>query len=119
MIEDNNKKVSDRQLICEGISASSGVCCAPCQVVFGYDPSFIPGNILVISHTDPTVMPNLLVAAGVITERGGRLSHAAIVTRELGIPCVIGAKDATTRLTTGDTIFLDADNGKIYVICHT
>lgn len=71
------------------------------------------GDILVSVATDPDVVPAMKRAAAIVTEQGGITSHAAIVSRELGIPCVIGTKIATTVLKDGDTIEVDATRGVI------
>jgi len=73
--------------------------------------SIKPGEILVADMTDPDWVPGLRIAAGVITNRGGRTCHAAIVSRELGVPCIVGTKDATEKLQTGDTYTVDCSNG--------
>lgn len=70
-----------------------------------------PGEILVADMTDPDWVPGLRIAAGVITNRGGRTCHAAIVSRELGVPCIVGTKDATEKLKTGDIYTIDCSNG--------
>jgi phosphohistidine swiveling domain-containing protein len=77
---------------------------------------FLDNEILVCDMTTPEYINSIIKAAGVITERGGILSHAAIVCRELNKPCILGAKNATTVLKTGDTIELDADTGSIRII---
>jgi phosphoenolpyruvate synthase/pyruvate phosphate dikinase len=58
---------------------------------------------LSLNLKDPDWVPGLRIAAGVITNRGGRTCHAAIVSRELGVPCIVGTKDATEKLQTGNT----------------
>ncbi|MCB9703958.1 MAG: phosphoenolpyruvate synthase [Myxococcales bacterium] len=78
---------------------------------------FRPGSILVAEITDPDWVPIMRQAAGIITDHGGRTCHAAIVSRELGIPAVVGTGDATTRLGDGDTVTLscaEGEVGKIY-----
>jgi phosphohistidine swiveling domain-containing protein len=69
------------------------------------------GNILVAGQTRPFLMPAIRKAGAIITDEGGITSHAAIVSRELGIPCIIGTKDATKILKDGDIIEVDADRG--------
>jgi len=69
------------------------------------------GDILVSIATDPDIVPAMKKAAGIVTEQGGVTSHAAIVSRELGIPCVIGTKIATKIFKDGDTIEVDANRG--------
>jgi len=78
---------------------------------------FRDGEILVTDRTDPDWGPVLGRAAGVITDHGGRTSHAAIVSRELGIPAVVGAGDATEVLEDGRTVTLscaEGDVGRVY-----
>ncbi len=70
-----------------------------------------PGDILVSIATDPDIVPAMKKAAGIVTEQGGVTSHAAIVSRELGIPCVIGTKIATKVLKDGDIVEVDANRG--------
>lgn len=69
------------------------------------------GNILVTSMTTPDFVPAMRKAAAIITDEGGITSHAAIISRELGIPCVIGTKIGTKIFKTGDIIEVDADKG--------
>jgi pyruvate,water dikinase len=77
---------------------------------------FRPGQILVTKTTDPDWEPIMKIAAGIITEEGGKTSHAAIVSRELGLPCIIGAKDATKILENGQMITIDCttERGNIW-----
>ena len=70
-----------------------------------------PGEILVADMTDPDWVPGLRIASGVVTNRGGRTCHAAIVSRELGVPCIVGTKDATEKLKTGDIYTIDCSKG--------
>jgi pyruvate,water dikinase len=74
--------------------------------------SFVPGAILVAEITDPDWVPIMRQAAGIITDHGGRTCHAAIVSRELGIPAVVGAGDATLRLTSGAEVTLSCAQGE-------
>ena len=78
---------------------------------------FEPGTILVTGRTDPDWGPILNQAAGIITDQGGRTSHAAIVSRELGIPAVVGTRDGTSVLEDGMEVTLscaEGDQGRIY-----
>lgn len=74
-----------------------------------------PGDILVCPHTDPAWTPLLRIAAGVVTETGGALSHAAIVARERRIPAVLGVPHATTRISDGAHIVVDGSAGSVDV----
>jgi rifampicin phosphotransferase len=77
--------------------------------------SFTDG-ILVTSMTQPNVVDIACHASAIITDEGGMLSHAAIISREFGIPCIVGTKRATTLLKDGDTVEVDADNGVVRIL---
>ena len=79
--------------------------------------SFNPGEILVANTTTPDWEPVMKTAAAIVTNRGGRTCHAAIISRELGIPAVVGAEDAMERLTTGQNVTVscaEGDEGIVY-----
>jgi pyruvate,water dikinase len=98
-----------------GLAASSGVVEGRARVLRGPEEiaQLEPGEILVVRTTDVGWTPLFLVAAGVVTELGGPLSHAAIVARELGVPTVVNVSDATRVFRTGDRLRLDGDRGVI------
>ncbi|WP_281976354.1 phosphoenolpyruvate synthase [Pseudorhizobium flavum] len=78
---------------------------------------FVDGSILVTSTTDPDWVPIMKRAAAIVTDHGGRTSHAAIVSRELGLPAIVGTGDATRLLHTGQQITVscaEGDEGMIY-----
>lgn len=75
---------------------------------------FKSGSILVATMTNPAYVPAMMKASGIITDIGGITCHAAIIARELGVPCVVGTKDATKKLKTGQAITLDAKKGIVY-----
>ncbi|MFC1841441.1 phosphoenolpyruvate synthase [Candidatus Dependentiae bacterium] len=70
------------------------------------------GDILVTKMTDPDWVPAMKKAAGIVTDRGGRTCHAAIVSRELGVPAIVGAQGATNTLKTGQAVTIDCSRGK-------
>jgi pyruvate,water dikinase len=79
--------------------------------------SFRPGEILVAPMTDPDWEPVLARAAAIVTDHGGRTCHAAIISRELGIPCVVGTERASHTLATGDLVTVscaEGDDGRVY-----
>lgn len=79
--------------------------------------NFVDGAILVADNTDPDWVPVMRRAAGIVTDHGGPTSHAAIVSRELGVPAVVGAGDATSRIAQGQEITLscaEGDRGHVY-----
>lgn len=81
------------------------------------DPTILePGDILVAPMTDPAWTPLFVPAAGVVVDVGAALSHAIIVSRELGIPCVVSATDATRRIPDGALIEVNGDAGTVRVV---
>ncbi|MBJ3776596.1 phosphoenolpyruvate synthase [Acuticoccus mangrovi] len=77
------------------------------------EDKFVDGAILVTRTTDPDWVPVMKRAAAIITDHGGRTSHAAIVSRELGVPAIVGTGDATEHLHTGQTVTLSCAEGDI------
>ena len=74
---------------------------------------FQPGEILVATQTQPQYVVAMMKAAAIVTDQGGITSHAAIVSREYGVPCVVGTGTATKLLKDGDYVLVDAESGKI------
>nr|WP_321401076.1 phosphoenolpyruvate synthase [uncultured Desulfobacter sp.] len=74
---------------------------------------FEKGQVLVTDMTDPDWEPVMKIAGAIVTNRGGRTCHAAIVSRELGIPCIVGAGNATTRMQTGQEVTVDCSQGSV------
>jgi pyruvate,water dikinase len=74
-----------------------------------------PGDILVAPITDPAWTPLFMAAGGVVVDVGGQISHAIIVSRELGLPCVVSVKDATRRICDGATVTVDGDAGTVTI----
>jgi len=75
-----------------------------------------PGDVLVTKQTDPGWGPAFFLISGLVIERGGMLSHGAIIAREFGIPCVVGVKGAMRRIPAGATITVDGDRGAVHVV---
>jgi pyruvate,water dikinase len=76
-------------------------------------PEFQPGEVLVADMTDPDWEPTMKMAAAIVTNRGGRTCHAAIVSREIGVPCVVGAEHGTDRLADGRAVTVSCAEGEI------
>lgn len=74
--------------------------------------SFKKGEVLITGMTDPDWVPAMKLASAIITDQGGRTAHAAIVSRELGIPCIVGAGNATKTVKTGQEITVDCSGGE-------
>ena len=86
-------------------------------VTDSHDPTALePGDILVAPITDPSWTPLFVPAAGVVVDVGAPLSHAIIVSRELGIPCVVSATDATRRIPDGALVEVNGDTGVVTVL---
>ena len=75
--------------------------------------TIVAGEILVAHMTSPDWVPVMRRAAAIVTDAGGMTSHAAIVARELGLPCIVGTQDATTRLRTGMLVTVDGSQGEV------
>ena len=112
---ENNKEEKLNPLV-QGLSASPGI--ARGKVILVEDMEEIAsvkeGDILVTGMTNPDMVPAMRRAKAVITNEGGRTCHAAIVSRELGIPCIVGAGDATEHLDDDMQVTVDATRGVIY-----
>ncbi|MBQ7229170.1 MAG: phosphoenolpyruvate synthase, partial [Clostridia bacterium] len=97
-----------------GTGVSHGTAVGEALVVEQPDLSMdTTGKILVTHSTDPGWVFLIQNAAGIVAEKGSLLSHTAIITRELGKPAVVGVKDATRLIETGDTVVVDADAGTV------
>lgn len=101
----------------KGISGSIGkvtgkVCIVKCTDEFD---KLKEGEILVCSYTDPEWTPLFTLAAGVVVDTGGSLSHAAIVAREYKIPAVLATGNATVKLKDGDVVMVDGTNGVVMI----
>ncbi|MGF3498754.1 MAG: phosphoenolpyruvate synthase [Candidatus Methanosuratincola sp.] len=99
-----------------GVPASPGLVSGKAHVIMDtkHIREFQAGEILVTEMTSPDWAPAMRKALAIITDSGGKTCHAAIVSRELGIPCIVGTKDATKILKTGQVITVDATHGVVY-----
>ena len=109
-----------REIVVKGLPASPGKAAGKAHVIL--DPadidSFKEGEILVTTMTAPDWVPAMKKAKAIVTDAGGMTCHASIVSRELGIPCIVGTKsrseEATHRISDGQLITVDATNGIVY-----
>jgi pyruvate,water dikinase len=100
-----------------GLGVSAGIVEGHVRVVT--DPTFEdvePDEILVAPTTDPSWASILFLCKALVVDIGGHLSHAAVVARELGIPCVVDTKDGSKRLRTGDWVRVDGSSGRVEVL---
>ena len=99
-----------------GSPASPGIATGPVIVIFS--PSEIEkvkkGDILVAPQTNPDYVPAMKKAAAIVTDKGGRTSHAAIVSRELGVPAVVGTENATKKLKNDMIVTVNGEAGEVY-----
>jgi len=109
-----NKQDKGKDVI-QGIVASKGRARGRVKIILKINDmqKMKQGDIIVSSMTRPEMVPAMKKAAGIITDEGGLTCHAAIVSRELNIPCIIGAKNATRLLRNGDLVEIDAQKGLI------
>lgn len=106
-----------KKIILKGLGASPGTYKGIVKIVFSPEEAhqnIRQGDILVTSMTDPNFTPAMKKAGAIITNTGGILSHAAIVSREFGIPCVVGTKTATNVLKDDMKVSVDGLKGFVY-----
>jgi pyruvate,water dikinase len=100
--------------VLQGVPCSAGIAEAEALVIKDVkDAKDVKGKILVAKMTDPGWVFLLASASGIISEKGSLLSHTAIISRELGIPAVVGVNEATDLIRSGDVIRIDGTTGKI------
>lgn len=103
--------------ITKGVSVGSKIAVGKAHIILSPKQigEFKPGEVLVTDITDPDWEPIMKIASAIVTDKGGRTSHAAIVSRELGIPAVVGTGNATKKLKTGDEITVDTSGAEGYI----
>jgi pyruvate,water dikinase len=112
-----DKKVElPKDVLLKGLAASPGVGSGPVKIVKSMDEAgkIVKGDVLVAEMTAPDYVPIMNKAVAIVTDKGGSTSHAAIVSREMGTPCVVGTDNATEILKDGDIVTVDGTNGVIY-----
>jgi pyruvate,water dikinase len=105
--------------LCTGVAVGEKIGQGKAHVLLDPDKllSFREGEILVTTMTDPAWEPIMKRASAIVTERGGRTCHSAIISRELGIPCIVGTGDATEKVRSGTDITVscaEGDRGNVY-----
>ena len=108
--------IIEGEILLEGVAASSGQGSGPVHLVFNIEnaDALQTGQVLVTTMTNPDMVPSMQRSAAVVTDVGGMICHAAIVSRELGIPCVVGTKVATQILTTDTLVTVDGSTGVVF-----
>ncbi len=104
------------EVLVKGLGASPGIAVGKVKLIptKADIDKLEQGDILVTSMTSPDFVPAMKKAGAIVTDHGGSTSHAAIVSRELGIPCIVGTNDATKKLLEGMEITVDAVRGVVY-----
>jgi pyruvate,water dikinase len=110
------KKISGGKLIVKGLAASPGIGIGEVKIVENIQDlqKVQKGNILVTKMTNPDMVVTMQRSSGIVTDEGGMTCHAAIVSREMGIPAVVGTGQATSLLKENMLITVDGFNGEIY-----
>ena len=113
-IADGNGSTQET-ILTSGLGASPGIASGEVRVVSSLDQldKVAAGDIIVTGMTTPDMVPAMKRAAGIVTDEGGMTSHASIVSRELGVPAVVGTDDATRRLVDGQVVTIDGDRGSV------
>ncbi len=109
-------EINEKKTLLQGAGASPGIGWGPVVIVKSKKEigQVKQGNILVTSMTTPDFVPAMKKVSGIITDKGGLTSHAAIVSRELGVPCVVGTETATKELKDRLVVTVDGSAGKVY-----
>ncbi|MFH1364960.1 MAG: phosphoenolpyruvate synthase, partial [archaeon] len=111
----DEKQIQGKEIL-KGLAASPGIASGTVKIVKTLEDlqKIKTGDILVTKMTSPDMVVTMQKSAAIITDEGGLTAHAAIVSREMGIACVVGTQEATKILKEGDIVTVDGFNGKIY-----
>jgi len=114
--EHKESKELKGEILVEGLNASPGISSGPVKIIKDISEldKLQQGDVLVTKMTNPDYVVAMKKASAIVTDEGGVTAHAAIVSRELGIPAVVGTEKATETLQDGQTITVDGNHGKIY-----
>jgi len=109
--------MTTKRVILKGIPASPGIVKGRVRILYSPKDVFKmeDGHILVASETNPEYTLAILKAIAIVTDKGGIMSHPAIVARELGIPCVVGTQNATKVLKDDMEVIVDGSKGEVAV----
>lgn len=115
-IKKAENEIEEKKVLLSGAGASPGIGWGPVVIINSKKEigKVKRGDILVTSMTTPDFVPAMKMVSAIITDKGGLTSHAAIVSRELGVPCVVGTEKATKILKNGEVVTVDGGLGKIY-----
>ncbi len=110
----SNEEKEKTRIIVRGASVGSKIAVGKARIILDAKKikEFKAGEILVTDMTDPDWEPIMKIASAIVTDKGGRTSHAAIVSRELGIPCIVGSEIATKKIKTGQIVTVDTTDSE-------
>ena len=111
----NKKQLTKNKILCTGKAVGSKIGYGKANVILDIKDikKFRPGEVLVTDMTDPDWVPVMKIASAIVTDLGGRTAHAAIVSRELGIPCVVGTGNATAKIKSGENVTVSCAEGEV------
>ena len=114
--EDDDDESADLNVLIKGLGASPGIASGPVTVIMGVDEldKVKEGDVMVTTMTTPDMVPAMRRASGIVTDEGGVTCHAAIISRELGIPCVVGTANGTSTLKENTNVTADGKKGLVY-----
>jgi pyruvate,water dikinase len=114
--EEKEEEVEEAEVLVRGLGASPGIGVGRVKIIFSEKEigKVEEGDILVTTMTTPDMVPAMRKASAIVTDEGGMTCHAAIVSRELGVPAVVGTGNATKVLKDGMTVTVDGDKGIVY-----
>jgi pyruvate, water dikinase len=113
-----NRVTIEDNIIVKGISVGQQIASGTARIINNVEEidHISPTDIIITDMTNPDWVPAMKQAAGIITNQGGRTCHAAIVSRELGIPAIVGTQHATEKIVSGQHITLDCSNGTVGIV---
>ena len=114
--EEEVKEEKEGETLLRGETASPGVASGPVKIILDLEEleKVKKGDVMVTTMTTPDMVPAMQKAAAIVTDEGGLTCHAAIVSREMGIPCIVGTGNATKILKDGQIITVHATHGNVY-----
>ncbi len=112
---EEERKAEEKEVLVKGETASAGIASGPVKIINEMSDldKIQKGDILVTNMTTPDMVPAMQKAAAIVTNEGGMTCHAAIVSRELGIPCIVGTENATQILKEGEVVTVNATHGTV------
>ena len=115
---DGKPRTSEEPDVLLGTGASAGVVRGPARITLSPEDfgRIRAGDVIVCPSSNPSWVPVFTIAAGLVTNTGGILSHAAVVAREFGLPAVVGVSDATTKIADGREVEIDGTSGSVRLL---